>query len=329
MNKFSIILPVYNGGEYVKECIHSILNQTVSGYNLIILDNKSTDGTTAWLQSLHDDRIELHVSETSLSMENNWGRIKDIKKNEFITIIGHDDILHPHYLEEMNLLIEKHPDAGLYQSHYSFINAQGNFLRHCLPMDEIQYGHEFLACQLARTMESMGTGYLMRSKDYDALGGIPVHYPNLIFADYELWVQLSLLNYKATAGRTCFSYRLHDSISKLTNGEIYQLAFEKYIIFLAGLKNENAKIKSVIEKYGYDMLMFHCESLAHRILKTPYTVRKIKVGEFVAKCKKYASLLIPEQSFEPSKKFRIGIAEKLDSNILSRSAFYFFKNLIR
>ncbi len=328
MGKFSIILPVRNGAAYVKECVNSILSQTNNDFNLLVLDNNSNDGTLQWLQSLSDPRIVIFPSATSLSMERNWGRIKTINKNEFITIIGHDDILLPDYLTEMNRLIEKHPQAGLYQAHFDFIDSAGKFIRHCLPMDEVQDAQEFLAFQFNRSMDSMGTGYMMRSKDYDALGGIPTHYPNLMFADYHLWVELTMISYKATTPGIWFNYRIQDTnVSKLTNGEQYQLAFEKYVRFLIKLRNENEKIRKVIDQYGRDWLMFFCESLSHRILKTPFKLRKISVREFVEKCKGLAETFIPGQSFEPLSKRRINIAEKLDRTNLGRSAFLLFKKI--
>lgn len=313
----------------MKECVNSILAQTHKDFNLLVLDNNSDDGTLQWISSLADNRIILHPSTAKLSMEQNWARIKNIDKNEFITLIGHDDLLHPHYLEEMSGLIDKHPGASLYQSHFSFINFRGNFMRHCMPMDEIQSGHEFLACQLARTMDSMGTGYMMRAGDYDRLGGIDADYPNLIFADYELWVRLSLISYKATTGKVCFSYRLHDSVSKLTNGEKYQAAFEKYIYFMAALSKKNESVKAVIDKYGPAMLLYFCESLSHRLLKTPFSLRKLKAGEFINKCKSYAAVLIPDQHFHPMGKFRIRIAAQLDSHAFGRTAFRMFKKIVK
>jgi glycosyltransferase involved in cell wall biosynthesis len=327
--KYDIFLPVKNGGELVKKCVESIFSQTYTNFNLIVLDNASTDGTLEWLKSLKDDRIIIYPSNESLSIEQNWGRIITVPKNEFITIIGHDDILHPHYLEEMDRLISRHPDATLYQTHFSFINGNGEFIKYCMPMDEIQYGHEFLACQLTRTMDSMGTGYMMRSRDYDELGGISTGYPNLIFADYQLWVQLTLKNFKATCAKVCFSYRVHDSVSKLTNGEEYQLAFEKYVYFMAALCKENEQVKNVIEKYGHGMLMYFCESLSHRLLKTPPANRKTTVNEFINKCKVYASVLIPGQKFEPLSVFRIDIARKLDNSVIGRLVFNMYKKLAR
>src|SRR5687768_8107771 len=106
MSKYSIVLPVRNGGNYLKECIHSILNQSVNDFNVIILDNCSSDGTSEWISSLESEKIIIYRSDRPLSIEQNWSRIKDVPKNEFMTMIGHDDLLHSDYLQEMDALIK-------------------------------------------------------------------------------------------------------------------------------------------------------------------------------------------------------------------------------
>ncbi len=326
MTKYSIILPVRNGGEYVKQCVQSILNQTFNDFNCIILDNDSNDGTAEWIKSLRDERIIIHPSGKSLSIGENWARITAIDKNEFMTVIGHDDILHLDYLAVMNALVENHPDASLYLSHFKFIDAKGNEVRSCLPMKEIQYAHEFLNGEMTQTMDSTGTGYMMRSKDYDAVGGISPLYPNLIFADYELWMKLTGRSYLAVTGREAFSYRLHESVSKLTNGDDYQQAFCRYIEFLAGLRNNNKALASTIDQHGKRMLLYFCQSLSHRLLKTPKKMRKTTVGEFINKCRRLAKDFIPGQSFKPMAKPGILAAYLLD-NAAGIKLFGLYKKL--
>ena len=51
-NRYSIILPVRNGGDYAKECVKGILSQTYSDFNLLVLDNNSNDGTLEWIKSI-------------------------------------------------------------------------------------------------------------------------------------------------------------------------------------------------------------------------------------------------------------------------------------
>jgi len=329
MYSYSIILPVRNGGEYVKECVQSILQQVHSNFNLIVLDNNSTDGTVEWITSLNDKRIVVYRSDKSLTIEENWGRIKGVPKNEFMTMIGHDDLLQPHYLQEMDNLIAKHPQAGLYQTHFSFINEKGVAVRPCQPMDEVQTVHEFLACQFARTIESTGTGYLMRSADFDTAGGMPASYPNLIFADFDLWVTLMARRYKATSVKNCFSYRLHQSLSRTTNGMLYAQAFINYLQFLNEFKKGRPLVNDVIDRYGKSFILFYCESLSHRLLKTPLANRSWKVIDFVKKCEQLAADLIPGQSLQPLRVRRIELARQLDASSLGRGIFNLYKKLVR
>ena len=323
--KFSIILPVKNGSEYVKECVKSILSQTLQDFNLVVLDNCSTDGTLEWLQSLNDPRIVIHQSEKPLSIEQNWARIKSIPKNEFISLIGHDDVLSENYLQVMADLIQKHPSASLYQMHFLYIDSNGEVLHTCRPMDEKQYAHEFLSAYMCDIIDSTGTGYMMRSRDYDDCLGINPDYKNLIFADFDLWIRLMLKSYKATAYEIGFKYRIHNSVSKMTNGEAYQQAFGKFIEFIIEKAGENEKIKLASERYGKRFLLYFCEALSHRILKTPRDQRKITVRNLIEKFKNFAVRMAPGQDFEPEKKFRIKIAKVLDSSVVGRELFLFIK----
>ncbi|MFT3934712.1 MAG: glycosyltransferase [Chitinophagaceae bacterium] len=313
MKTYSIILPVRNGGDYVKECVQSILNQSLNDFTLHVLDNCSTDGTLQWIQSLNDERIVVYPSEKSLSIEENWDRILSVPRNEFMTMIGHDDLLHPHYLQTMDALIKLHPKASLYQAHFIFIDSFGKEMRPCQPMAEMQYADDFLTCEILQTLDSMGTGYMMRSSDYNKTGGMTLEYPKLIFADYALWMRLILLNYKATTAVTAFSYRLHNSVSKLTNGEDYQLAFCRYAAFLIDSRKNNAAIASVLDKHGKQMLLYFCESLSHRLLKTAADNRTTSVWQYILKCRELAKGLIPGQAFHPLLRIRILLAVLLDN----------------
>lgn len=228
INRYSIILPVHNGGEYVKECVHSILSQTLNNFNLHILDNCSTDGTLQWAQSLTDDRIKIYSAQNSLTIEESWERILHLPKNEFITLIGHDDILSENYLEVMDELISRYPDASLYQAHFNYIDSKGKIIRACTPMKDRENAEEFLTSLLTNNFDIMGTGFMMRAADYDMLGGIPA-YPNLLFADFELFVNLARINYKATSLQNCFSFRLHQSTTSVSPDIKIQQAFERFI----------------------------------------------------------------------------------------------------
>ncbi|HEY8688006.1 MAG TPA: glycosyltransferase family 2 protein [Chitinophagaceae bacterium] len=326
MKKFSIILPVKNGGEYVKECVVSILSQTLNDFNLHFLDNCSTDDTLQWIQSLNDERIIIYPSTTPLSIEENWGRIVTIPKNEYITLIGHDDILKADYLKVMDGLICEFPDATLYQTHFAYINSKGKITRSCKPMKEVESGPEFLHSILQNRIDIVGTGFMMRSKDYDELGGIPI-YPNLLFADFELWLNLTAKNYKATSPVEGFYFRLHQSTTSVSSDVKYQLAFEKFIYFLERLKHKNNAYEKVITENADNFIMHYCKSLSHRILRTPKEKREnISVNTILQKGKGYSRVLTSGTNFNPSN-FTILLARFVDSNIITRNIFLLFKKI--
>lgn len=327
MKKYSIILPVRNGGSYVRECVNSILAQTLDDFNCIILDNCSTDGTSEWIASLTDPRIISHRSDRSLTIVENWSRVRDVPKNEFMTMIGHDDILDPHYLAVMDKLIGKHPGAGLYQTHFRYIDSRGETLRFCQPMDEYQTAAEFLAFSLTGNIDIMGTGFLMRSADYDRAGGIPP-YPNLLFADFELWIELSRNGYKATAPEECFAFRLHQSTTTTSSDVNYHYAFERFVGYLEKLRSADPSMKWMIDRYAIQFLDAYCKGLTHRLLRTPVKKRGgLTVRGLVAKCRQWADRLVPDNHFDPYKRFNMKLARAIDRYWLSRQMFLLFKKL--
>jgi len=327
MKKYSIVLPVRNGGEYVKECVNSILAQTLNDFNLHVLDNCSTDGTLEWINSLHDDRIIITPSAKSLTIEENWARVLTVPKNEYLTLIGHDDLLAKNYLEVMDELISRHPDASLYQAHFNFIDSKGKIIRKCQPMVEIENAADFLAGLLTNTFDIMGTGFMMRSRDYDAVCGIPA-FPNLLFADFVLFISLTKLAYKATASENCFSFRLHQSTTAVSSPVTFIKALEQFVHFLQSLKNQDKSFAEVIEEYSPGFLLYYCKGLSHRILRTPVDKRDhLTVKKFIEKCEAYIQSLSTGNTLKPLSVPSVRLAKVLDGSFIGRSLFLAFKKI--
>jgi glycosyltransferase involved in cell wall biosynthesis len=245
---FTIALPVRNGGEHLKLCVASILAQTID-FDLAILENGSTDGTAQWLAALRDPRVRLYPAERPLSIEENWARIKDIPKNEFVTTIGHDDLLDPGFLERIAALIRAHPGAGLYSTHFRIIDAGGAFLRHCRPIPSRETAAEFVAARLADLRDSFGTGNVLRSATYDAVGGIPP-FPKLLYADDALFVQAIGSSYRATALEEGFSYRWHTTNASATcaRDDLFR-GLEQYGRLLLELRARDPALAEVLRRY--------------------------------------------------------------------------------
>jgi glycosyltransferase involved in cell wall biosynthesis len=248
---------VHNGGEYLKACVASILAQVHEHFRLVVLENASTDDTPGWLRQLRDPRISVRESPASLEIEKNWARILQLDiSEEFLTIIGHDDLLDPGYLSQMSALIHAHPDAGLYQSHFRLIDKHGRRLRSCLPMPSRETAEGFLAARLRLRRDSFGTGYMFRALDYLRLGGIP-SYKNLMFADDALWLELMRGSYKATLAREMFSYRLHSGAT--SHSPDWRSTFDAlacYLDFLKSYGQSDEGVQSALQDGMADYMTF-------------------------------------------------------------------------
>jgi len=327
MPKYSIVLPVRNGGEYIKECVESILDQTVTDFNLIVLDNCSTDGTLEWITLIKDSRIQIYPSAKPLSIEENWGRIPDVAKNKFMTFIGHDDLLDHNFLEVMDRLINEHPEAGFYQVHSRYIDEKGNKTGSCKPMDEIQNSYQFLAFFLSG-MSELTIGQVMLSDRFDKMNGLP-KYPHLLFADLELWINLINKRYRAVAMEECCSKRIHNSSTTNSSSSlIYYYSFIKLLEYFIKLKQSDVKFAEVFERYGLQFLASFSKTISHHLLRIPLEKRNgINVKGFLNQFKSMLEILIPNNDFNPDHNFSTRLASDIDSNIFSRKAFLLFKKI--
>ena len=253
--KFTLFVPSYNGGAYLKECIAALRAQDYPHFKIAILDDGSTDGSLEWLKSLSEPRLTVYPAPEHLGIVENWARAKDIPKAEWMTIVGQDDLLHPSYLTVMDALTKKHPDAGLYHAHFRFVDACGKTLRPCRPLPARETAAEYLAALFSGQRDTYGTGYLMRSAHYDAAGGIP-EFDTLLFADDALWMTLMLQRSasgggKVTAADECFSCRLHrKSASGGTSWQFWLRALPPYAALLCRLAAADADFAAALTRHG-------------------------------------------------------------------------------
>ena len=92
----SVLLPIYNASEYLRDCIDSILNQTFTDFELLALDDGSTDDSAAIVKSYDDNRIKLILCEHNFINTLNHGI--DISQGGYIARMDADDIMHPQRL---------------------------------------------------------------------------------------------------------------------------------------------------------------------------------------------------------------------------------------
>jgi len=125
--RVSIGLPVYNGENFLKEALDSILNQTFEDFELIISDNASTDRTEEICREYlaKDSRIRYYRNSQNLGAAGNYNRVFDLSRGEYFKWAAHDDVCAPEYLECCVEVLEQNPSVVLCYPKTVIINERG------------------------------------------------------------------------------------------------------------------------------------------------------------------------------------------------------------
>lgn len=113
MTKVSVVMPVYNGEKYLRQAIDSILNQSFSDFEFIIINDCSTDATEQIIKSYDDKRIVYVKNDNNIGVAESLNRGFDIAKGEYIARMDADDISLPQRFEKQIEFMDKHNEYGL------------------------------------------------------------------------------------------------------------------------------------------------------------------------------------------------------------------------
>jgi len=330
INNFSIIIPFKTGKQYLLDCLQSVLAQDYPHYEIIILADitSNTDDALHAIKDLKNPKINIELSDENLDILQNWRRIKDLDKKEYMTILGYDDILSKGFLNCINNLINNDPNASLYHTHFNYINSNSEAIKKCQPLPTQMTASDYLEYTLKESIDIMATGYVFRSKDYDAIGGIPTSYPNLIYADAQLWIELSKKSHLVVDPSIQFSFRIHSSVTKTSKDKILLDAFILFLDYLKGLKQESANFELIIQSNLTAFAESTTKAMAHRLLRTPkmnrqgLTIDKV-TNEIAGKCKQM------EVPYSPFKIKSIQIARFIETTPLLNELFLIFKKIYK
>lgn len=115
--KFSVVIPLHNKAQYIQRAIFSVLNQTYDNYEVVVVNDGSTDISLEKASEIKNDRLRiLSQHNQGVSAARNKG-IRDAK-NEWIAFLDADDEWLPTFLQEINALRDEFPDCGVYGVSY-------------------------------------------------------------------------------------------------------------------------------------------------------------------------------------------------------------------
>ena len=117
---FSVVIPLYNKVGFIKNSLESVLKQTHQDFEVIIVNDGSTDGSKKVVETFKDPRIQvLHQNNKGASAARNSGIEK--AKNKWIALIDADDYWYPNHLEELNKMISMYPKANVICNNYEVL----------------------------------------------------------------------------------------------------------------------------------------------------------------------------------------------------------------
>ncbi|MEY3760713.1 MAG: hypothetical protein RIR39_2204 [Pseudomonadota bacterium] len=97
----SVCIPCYNGAKYLKECIDSVLSQSYINFEIIIVDDKSSDNTLDIINQYNDSRISKYINKVNLGLVGNWNRCIELANGEWVKFVFQDDILDAECIEKL------------------------------------------------------------------------------------------------------------------------------------------------------------------------------------------------------------------------------------
>lgn len=150
---FSICIPNYNYGRYLRATLESVLAQTYPHYEIIVADNASTDDSVEVVTSFHSDKIRLIRHRYNVGFAHNLDRVTREARHEFLLVLSSDDLMLPHALETYAACIMKYGNGEgqgtrrtclvLYAA-TNVIDADGRLLRVGPAMPDVV--HTLLGC---------------------------------------------------------------------------------------------------------------------------------------------------------------------------------------
>lgn len=159
----SVVMSVYNEENYLQEAIDSILKQTVQDFELIVVDDCSTDRTRDILREYQDPRIRVVWNEENRGLTANLNLAVSLAKGQYIARMDGDDLSHPNRFERQLRYLKEHPEMKLISCRTETFGKE--HLR-----SDIQGDPEYLRCRMLVRPVLAHPGFLVRGEVFRELG---------------------------------------------------------------------------------------------------------------------------------------------------------------
>ncbi|GAB6010740.1 glycosyltransferase family 2 protein [Viscerimonas tarda] len=207
MPQVSVLMPVYNGADYIAEAIDSIIGQSFSDWELIIGDDGSTDNTGEIINAYidKDNRISLCKNTENRGVSYTRKLLLEKAQGEYIAFLDSDDIALPNKLQLQVDFLDSHPDYVLCGTWGTMIDSNGKKIKQI----KLANGYDSIRCSLLFSSQFIQSSILIRKAIFVNESYNPDFW---VAEDYDLWCRFSAARYKMeNITKPLVKYRWHDA----------------------------------------------------------------------------------------------------------------------
>jgi len=248
-------MPVYNAESFVKQAIESVLNQTFRDFELIIIDDASTDGSLNIIRSIKDYRIQVVCNEQNLGIIKTRNKGLQVAQCQYIAMMDADDISLPTRFEKQINYLQKHSTIAVLATKLSLIDENNSDKG--LWQDDVNTTTEKEIIQKLPIINCIGQPTIMMRADIAQQFGYHNNYSKN--EDWGLWLDvLASGNIIAKLDEVLLHYRIHESSTTVKANE--EGVYNKIIRFKIAYCKQNF-FKIFNNKIVFDVFVFLCKDI--------------------------------------------------------------------
>ncbi len=231
---FSVLIPAFKV-KYLSQAIESILKQTFTDFELIIVNDKSKENIAEVVGAFRDERIQYYENEKNLGGENlvnSWNKCMTYATREYGIMFSDDDCLHSDFLMEISKLIAKYPTVDVFYSRVAIIHADNSIKRLSSSAPEHEHVLDFIWHRVNAVRDIYAPNFVFRNSALREMGGF-VNFPLAWGSDDATWFSLAKTKGIVASSRTLCYWRWSElNISNVGNFEKRIGAIKEYFKWL-------------------------------------------------------------------------------------------------
>lgn len=253
----SIVIPLYNKEKHIKKTVLSVLDQTFTNFEIIVINDGSTDNSLKTLMTIKDKRLCVFTTKNQgVSKARNFGISK--AKGKFIAFLDADDVWLNYHLEDLKNLQEQLPDCGLYckayYKKYGRLKIPSRY--NTIPNNTLWTGiiDDYFKASIINSIA--WTSAVMASKEVlEQLNGFDKNITLGAGEDTDLWIRIAL-KYKVAFSNKVSAIHVLDSDNRISNSNTNLRQFIDLDQYNEAAKN-NPSLKKYLDLNRYSIAIQH------------------------------------------------------------------------